>query len=250
MRYEDFSSKWMFQKPSLASSLLKHVAPLRWWEISLRVGFYNALTLWPCSGPWGQGIYIGYHQACRDRLRRYPFGSLRDRCDCSLLDHLIESALYLLPVLNGYLPLGVLDRGNTRVGPDGIGPRHIPYGIEGGQEGPLQDDYVLDHGGTARGSHLSQLHLEDWLSFKVRHVGNMVFEGWYGLWCSWGLSCFVPLIIVAGSWKLTLRKDVAVFLEPLRPWGWGALHGWARSMRGLWKLCIWQYFSSCLEEGM
>ena len=29
VRYEDFSSKWIPQKPSLVSSLLKHVAPLR-----------------------------------------------------------------------------------------------------------------------------------------------------------------------------------------------------------------------------
>ena len=40
-----------------------------------------------------------------------------------------------------------------------------------------------------------------------------------------GLLCFVPLIFVAESWKLTLRELVAVFLELLRPWGWDALHG-------------------------
>ena len=50
-----------------------------------------------------------------------------------------------------------------------------------------------------------------------------------------GLLHYVPLIIAAGSWKLTLRELVVVFLEPLRPWGWDALHGWARSMRGLQK---------------
>ena len=46
-----------------------------------------------------------------------------------------------------------------------------------------------------------------------------------------GLLCFVPLIVVVGSQKLTLRDLVAVFFEPLRPWGGNALHGWARSMR-------------------
>ena len=55
-----------------------------------------------------------------------------DGHDHSLLDHLIESVLYLLPVLNGNLPPGMLDGGNARVSPDGIGPRHIPYGIKGG----------------------------------------------------------------------------------------------------------------------
>ena len=66
-----------------------------------------------------------------------------------------ESVLYLLPVLNGDLPVGMLDRSNARVGPDGIGPRHIPYGVKGSQEGLLQGDYVLDHGSSARESCLS-----------------------------------------------------------------------------------------------
>ena len=40
--------------------------------------------------------------------------------------------------------MGMLDRGNARVGPDGIGPRHIPYVIEGSWKGFLQGSYVLD----------------------------------------------------------------------------------------------------------
>ena len=32
-----------------------------------------------------------------------------------------------------------------------------------------------------------------------------------------GLLHFVPLIVVAGSWKLILRELVVVFLELLRP---------------------------------
>ena len=32
-----------------------------------------------------------------------------------------------------------------------------------------------------------------------------------------GLLCTVPLIVVPGSWKLTLREIEAVFLELLRP---------------------------------
>ena len=38
VRYEDFSLSWVLQKPSLVSSLLKHVAPLNQWEISSRLG--------------------------------------------------------------------------------------------------------------------------------------------------------------------------------------------------------------------
>ena len=61
----------------------------------------------------------------------------------------------MLLVLNGDLPVGMLKRGNARVGPDGIGPRHIPYGVKASWEGSLQADYVLDHNGGARGSQLS-----------------------------------------------------------------------------------------------
>ena len=101
------------------------------------------------------------HQAWGVCEGKYPISRLGDRCNHSLLNCLVEIVLYLLPVLNGNLPLGMLDRGNAKVSPDGVSPRHIPYGIEGGQEGPLQCNYVLDHGSRARGSHLSQLHLED-----------------------------------------------------------------------------------------
>ena len=85
---------------------------------------------------------------------RYPLGRPGDRYDHSLLNQIIESALYLLPVLSGDLLQGMLDRGNIRVGPDGIGPTHIVYGIDGVQEGLLQGNYVLDHGSRGRGSHL------------------------------------------------------------------------------------------------
>ena len=109
---------------------------------------------------------------------RYPLGRPGDRCNHSLYDHFIESVLYLLPVLNRTLFLGVLDRDNIRVSPDGIGPRHIAYGIEGVWEGLLQGNYVLDHGGRSRGSHLSQLHLEGWLRFGIGSTGNTVLKGW------------------------------------------------------------------------
>ena len=61
----------------------------------------------------------------------------------------------MLLVFNGDLPVGMLDRGNARVGADGIDSRHIPYGVKGSWEGSLQDDYILDHGGGAGGSQLS-----------------------------------------------------------------------------------------------
>ena len=73
--------------------------------------------------------------------------------------------LYLLPVLDGHLPVDMLDWGNARVSPDGIGPKHIHYGVEGSQEGLLQGDYVLDYGSSARGSHLSLFCLAGRFSF-------------------------------------------------------------------------------------
>ena len=35
--------------------------------------------------------------------------------------------------------MGMLNRGNTGVSPDGIDPRHIPNGVRGSWEGSLQD---------------------------------------------------------------------------------------------------------------
>ena len=91
---------------------------------------------------------------------KYPFGRLGDRHNHSLLDHLIKCVLYWLPVLDGDLLPGMLDRGNTGVSPHGIGPRHIAYSIEGVWEGLLQGNNVLDHSSGSRGSHLGQLHID------------------------------------------------------------------------------------------
>ena len=55
----------------------------------------------------------------------------------SLLNHSIESVLYLFLVLNKYLPLGMLDWGNARVCPDSRGPGHVANGVKGAWEGSL-----------------------------------------------------------------------------------------------------------------
>ena len=130
-------------------------------------------------------LHYGFFQVLRveayvqgtDRLvkigeGRYPFDRLGDRHDHSLLDHLIECALYLLPVLDMDLTPGMLDRGNTGVGPDGIGPKHVAYSIVGVWDGSLQGNYVLGHSG--RGVTL--------VNFTLRAgFGLMVWAG--GLWC-------------------------------------------------------------------
>ena len=67
------------------------------------------------------------------------------------------------------------------VSPDGVGPGHIPCSIEGSWEGSLQGNYVLDCSCGARGSHISQLHHEGRLSFKVRSIEYMLFESWHGM---------------------------------------------------------------------
>ena len=61
--------------------------------------------------------------------------------------------------------MGMLDRGNAKVSPDGIAPRHIPYGIKGSWEGLLHGDYVLDCGSSAWRSCLSQLCIEGRLGY-------------------------------------------------------------------------------------
>ena len=38
-------------------------------DVHLGLGLCNALTQWPCSGPLGQGIYVGNHQACEGMVR-------------------------------------------------------------------------------------------------------------------------------------------------------------------------------------
>ena len=67
--------------------------------------------------------------------QRYPPGRLGDRCYNTFSDHIVKNALYLLPVLNWDLVPGMLNRENTRVGPDGIGPGHVANGVKGVREG-------------------------------------------------------------------------------------------------------------------
>ena len=61
----------------------------------------------------------------------YPRSRPGDRCNHPLVDHVIKGALYPFSVLIMYLPLGMLNRDNIGVNPDGVGPGHVPYGIEG-----------------------------------------------------------------------------------------------------------------------
>ena len=65
-----------------------------------------------------------------------------------------------------------------------------------------------------------------------------------------GLLHLVPFITVTGSMKLTLRELVLVLLEPLRLRGWGALHGLARSVRGLQKVMHLAVFLKPPGQGM
>ena len=44
----------------------------------------------------------------------------------------------MLPVLYWNLALGMLNGEDTRVGPDGIGSRHVAHGVKGVGEGSLQ----------------------------------------------------------------------------------------------------------------
>ena len=56
---------------------------------------------------------------------RHPLSRLRDRCYHPLSDQVIKGALYLLSVLYGYLPFGMLDGGYVGVGPHGISSSHV-----------------------------------------------------------------------------------------------------------------------------
>ena len=50
-------------------------------------------------------------------------------------DHVIWGHHNVVVVFNGYLPLGVLDRGNTGAGTDGICTRHVTDGNKGTEKG-------------------------------------------------------------------------------------------------------------------
>ena len=184
LRYEDFSSKRMLQQPPLASSLLKHVAPLR--QSHLGWGFVMLLHCGLVQVLRVKTYVQGTIRLAGISEVRYPLGRLGDRHDHSLLDHLIECALYLFPVLDGDLPPSMLDRGKAGVSPDGIGPRHIAYCIEGAQEGLLQDD----HGGRGRRSCLGWFHLEGRFWLDVVSLGMQCLragrgcEGVVGTFCT------------------------------------------------------------------
>ena len=106
---------------------------------------------------------------------RYPLSRLEHRCYHPFADHVIKGALYLFPVLDRYLPPGMLDRGTVGVSPDGVGPRHVPYSIEGVWEACFRVNMSLT---------------------KVVDVGevalvNFGFESWLGLVVGTWEACFL-----------------------------------------------------------
>ena len=73
---------------------------------------HNDLVKVFCIKAYAKGI-IRFAGVCKGQ---YPFGGPRDNSYDTFDDHDIKGALYLLSVLYGYLPLGVLDQGNRKVG--------------------------------------------------------------------------------------------------------------------------------------
>ena len=69
VRYKDFSSRWMFQRLSLMSSLLKHITPLRQWEISSRVGAFQ------CSHTMALLRSLGLRHICREPSGLWGYAS-------------------------------------------------------------------------------------------------------------------------------------------------------------------------------
>ena len=121
---------------------------------------------------------------------RYPFGRLGDRGYHPHVSHVIKDVHNLFLVLDRFLPLGMLERGDGLVSPDGIGPRHVAYGIKGVCEGLLQEKYVPDHCCRVRGSQCGQLHLEGWLWFGSGGQEMWVLRAGRGCSCViWGVLC-------------------------------------------------------------
>ena len=175
-----------------------------------------------------------YHQVCRDMLAKAPLGRPGYRhnnpfLSISLRAHSICS-LYLIR-------LGMLNEENIRVGPDGIGPRHVANGVKGIRKGSLQCHYVTDHGGETRAVTLVCCTLGADLRETVALGGEKCTRAVWGNDLEGAfeeLLHLVPLICILSP-KLTFRE--VVFLMPLRPWGGDVLlHDWAGSIRGSWKL--------------
>ena len=61
----------------------------------------------------------------------------------TFIKYIIEGVLDLFPVFCGCLLLGMLDRGDSKVDPDGIDPGHVTYCIKGVREGLLQGNDVF-----------------------------------------------------------------------------------------------------------
>ena len=51
--------------------------------------------------------------------------------ECS---HVIKGLLYLVLLLSGSLPLGMLDNRNRGIDPDGVGPGNVANGVENVRE--------------------------------------------------------------------------------------------------------------------
>ena len=170
---------------------------------------------------------------------RYSFGWPGDRGYHTHVNHIIKGALNLFQVHSRYLPPGMLDRGNRRDGPDGIGSRHVvgsrhvAYGVEGVWKGLLQGNDVLDH--CCGGGRVTSA------DFTLRDDFGLVVGGWRmwdftaGRICTCvvrGFLCCVALmVILTGSLKVT---DLAVFLKPL--WQRVVWCGWAMLMKESWMV--------------
>ena len=76
---------------------------------------------------------------------RHLLGRLGDRCYHPNSNHVIEGSLYLLLVLCGHLPLGMLDNSNLRFGPDGISTRHVADCVKQARKGAFEGNYVLGY---------------------------------------------------------------------------------------------------------
>ena len=71
------------------------------------------------------------HQACGGRLGMAKLSWLGDRSKYSFFNHIIKGTFNLFLELYGYLLHRHVGQGDRRVGPDGIGSRHVAYGVKG-----------------------------------------------------------------------------------------------------------------------
>ena len=194
---------------------------------------------------WVKAYTQGTIRLVRVHEEQYPLSWARHRSYNTLGDHVVEGLLNLLSVLDGDLPLGLLDWGYGRVGPDGIGPRYVANGVELVREGSLEGNYVpgghCGESGCLSQGGLRVLSADFGTGWDLEGFrDNFVVEGKVGIWGVTLVVCYLNITFFAVFLKLLLQGD-----EEGVWCGWGLRVG----VKGSLNVTFWAVFHNPPGEG-